>query len=58
MAICDEMGTVFIDARDISMDKISQADNEVCPFCQEKSTIRPAKDIEIIAIGLTPQDYE
>jgi len=59
VAICDEMHTQFLDPFNISLDAISQVgDEKDCPHCQKKNSLRPAKDFEVINIGLTPKDYE
>jgi hypothetical protein len=59
MAVCDEIGTVFLDPLDISMEKIADYDDDrVCPFCKSIGKIRRAKDVEIIGLGLTTKDYE
>lgn len=56
--VCEEVGTVFLDAFDISLNKVSTVDHNTCPFCNFKGEIRPSKDYEILGIGLTSKDYE
>ena len=57
-AICDEVYTVFLDPLDITIDKISEKDRGVCENCGSFGKLRPAKDYEVIALGLTIADYE
>ena len=41
------------------MDNIAtEGNNKDCPHCKNQNSLRPAKDIEIIALGLTVSDYE
>ena len=58
-AICDEMQTNFLNPLNISLDYIAAEGNDKdCPHCKTKNSLRPAKDFEIINIGLTPDQYE
>jgi hypothetical protein len=57
-AICDELETVFIDPLNISIDNISRKGEGVCENCGSIGKLRLAKDYEIIALGLTFEDYE
>lgn len=57
-AICEEVGTIFIDPLNISISNISHKDSGVCENCGSIGKLRPAKDYEIIALGLTIADYE
>jgi hypothetical protein len=59
IAICDEMFTNFMDPLNITMDNIAPNGNEKdCPHCMSQNSLRPAKDVEIIALGLTVKEYE
>jgi hypothetical protein len=59
IAICDEMFTNFLDPLNISMDNIApEGNNNACPHCKNQKSLRPAKDVEIIELGLTVNDYE
>jgi hypothetical protein len=58
VAKCDTLGTIFIGPLNISLDKISKKDSKECPFCDASANFRVAKDYEIIALGLTTNDYE
>ena len=58
-AICDEVFTNFLNPLNISLDNIAEGgNNKDCPHCSTKNSLRPAKDFEIINIGLTPDQYE
>jgi len=58
-AICDEMLTKFHDPLKISLYNItSGGHNKDCPHCKHQNSLRPSKDFEIQALGLTLKDYE
>jgi ferredoxin len=57
IAICEEVGTIFPNPKQINAANISD-DNQKCIRCGNESNFRIAKDIEIINFGLTIDDYE
>jgi ferredoxin len=57
VAICDEIGTIFQDFKNISFESIT-IENQKCVMCGNASDFRIAKDTEIINFGLTINDYE
>jgi hypothetical protein len=58
VAICNEIGAVFIRPLQIDLDKISNKENEVCYHCGAIDKLRRAKDYEIISLRLTNSEYE
>lgn len=56
VAICEEMGTIFSDPKQINANNIS-SENQKCN-CGNATNFRIAKDIEIINFGLIVNDYE
>jgi len=58
IAVCDEVSTIFIDPLNISLERVWENNPKECPFCGMLNKLRVAKDYEIIAIGLTTNEYE
>lgn len=58
IAVCDEEGTTFSNPLDISLNTISQFESETCPECKTHGNLHLSKDVELIQLGLTTNDYE
>ncbi len=59
IAICDEFLTVYLNPLNIALDNIANNGNaKDCPHCKQINTLRASKDFELIALGLTPKEYE
>lgn len=56
VAICEEMGTIFSNPKQINSNDISTEDQK-CK-CGNTTNFRVAKDTEIINFGLTINEYE
>ena len=57
IALCDLCNVIFIDPLNIDLKKMSR-DLKDCPFCGIHNNFRVAKDYEVIALGLTTNEYE